>query len=227
MDPLERKRIRDEVKACRRCGLRERCNAPVAFSGSSTPRLVVVGEAPGKQEDEQGSPFVGPSGTLVRQWLHDSRWDIEKDVTFVNSVSCFPNRTPTKDEVNACQTNLHNQLAHLGCERILVLGGIAVQALRNQEIRIGEIRGLWWRVDRIALPRQTWALATWHPAAVLRNNKLAFEAFDDVNYMTSMIRHDFDPLTHMGRGQFCVKCGHPEVDFFVDIPYCKRHLPKG
>lgn len=221
MNPLERKRVRDGIKACNRCGLRERCSAPVAFSGTSEPRLVVVGEAPGKQEDEQGAPFVGPSGQLVRQWLTDARWDLG-EVAFVNSVSCYPNRTPTKDEVNACQANLHDQLVHLDCKRILVLGGIAVQALRKQEIRIGEVRGLWWRVDRVDIS-ETWALATWHPSAVLRNSKLGFEAFDDVSYMTAMIQRDLAPTI----GTFCVKCGAPGVDHFVDIPYCKRHLPKG
>lgn len=221
MNPLERKRVRDEVKACTKCGLRQRCTAPVPFSGSSSPRLVVVGEAPGKQEDEEGAPFVGPSGRLVRKWLADAGWG-ESDVAFVNAVSCFPNRTPTKDEVNACQTNIHKQLAYLGCNRLLVLGGIAVQSLRKQEIRVGDIRGLWWRVDRVPLD-QTWALATWHPAAVLRNNSLAFEAFDDVSYMSLMIQRESPPAL----GGYCVKCGDPRVDFYVDIPYCSKHLPKG
>lgn len=221
MDPLERKRIRDSVKSCSRCDLRTKCKGPVAFSGTSQPRLVVVGEAPGAEEDEAGAPFVGPSGSLVREWLVDAKWDLD-EVAFVNSVACYPRRTPTKDEVNACQENLANQLTHLGADRILVLGGIAVQALRSQEVRIGEIRGLWWRVDRIALAAPAWALATWHPTAVLRNDKLAFEAFDDVDYMTSMIRHEFAPTL----GSFCVKCGDPRVDYHVDIPYCAKHLPK-
>lgn len=222
LNPLERKKVRDGVKACTRCGLRARCTAPVPFSGSSTPRLVVVGEAPGKQEDTEGAPFVGPSGQLVRQWLTDAGW-ATSDIAFVNAVSCYPNRTPTKDEVNACQANIHDQLAHLDCGRLLVLGGIAVQALRNQEIRIGEIRGLWWRVDRVALDRPTWALATWHPSAVLRNHRLGFEAFDDVSYMSLVIQKKLAPTL----GTFCVKCGAPGVDFHVDIPYCARHLPKG
>lgn len=227
MDLLERKRVRDAVRGCSRCGLRDRCSSPVPFSGSSTPRLVVVGEAPGKQEDEAGAPFVGPSGSLVREWLSRAGWNVENEIAFVNAVSCYPNRTPTKDEVNACQENLYEQLTYLDCRRLLLFGGIAVQALRNAEVRMGEIRGLWFRPDRLVLGGETWALATWHPAAVLRNRRLEFEANDDVSYMSSMIHHDFHPLTHQGRGQFCIKCGHPEVDYYVDIPYCKRHLPKG
>lgn len=222
MDPLERKRVRDEVKACTSCDLRQRCTLPVPFSGPSNPRLVVVGEAPGKQEDEAGAPFVGPSGRVVRGWLRDAGWDLD-EVAFVNSVSCFPNRTPTKDEVNACQPNIHRQLSHLRCDRLLVLGGIAIQALLNTTVRVGEVRGLWWRVRRLPDLGSSWALATWHPAAVLRNKSLAFEAFDDVSYMSLMVQRQIDPT----RGAFCVKCGKPDVDFYDDIPYCSRHLPKG
>lgn len=222
VDLLDRKRVRDEVKACDRCGLRERCKAPVPFAGVSNPRLVVVGEAPGTVEDERGEPFVGPSGELVRQWLSQSGWNVADEVAFVNAVSCFPNRTPTKDEVNACQDNIRKQLSHLDCGRVLVLGGIAVQALLNTEVRIGEVRGLWWRVDRLPNLRQIWALATWHPAAVLRNQSLSFEAEDDVGYLSLMIQRGFSPT----QGGFCVKCGAPSFDFRSDIPYCERHLPK-
>lgn len=221
-NPYERKRVRDTVKDCTSCGLRERCKMPVPFSGPSNPQLVVVGEAPDEQEDEKGQPFIGPSGQLVRSWLTLAKWDLET-VAFVNAVSCYPNRTPTGDEINACQENLYEQLRYLDCRRLLVLGGIAVQALCNTKVRMGEIRGLWWRPDRIALPDETWAYSTWHPAAVLRNSSLSFEAFDDVDYMSVVIQRGLAPSL----GQFCVKCGAPSVDFSTDIPYCKRHLPKG
>lgn len=223
VDLLERKRIRDGVKACTSCGLHERCTRPVPFSGPSNPRLVVVGEAPGKQEDEEGAPFVGPSGSLVREWLGNAGWDVGTEVAFVNAVSCYPNRTPTSDEVDACTANLRNQLNHLSCRRLLVFGGVAVQALLNTTVRVGEVRGLWWRVHRIADLGQTWALATWHPAAVLRNRKLEFEAWDDVSYMSLMIQRGYNPTL----GSFCVKCNSPTVDYKDDIPYCKRHRPKG
>lgn len=217
---FERKRIRDSVKACVQCDLSSRCKSPVPFSGPSTPKLVIVGEAPGEQEDAAGEPFVGPSGSELRKWVVDSGWSID-DVAFVNSVCCWANRTPTAREIAACQTNLVSQLAHLNPRRLIVVGGVAVQALRNAQVRIGEIRGLWWRPDRVALPNEAWALATWHPSAVLRNRKLEFEAFDDFSYASTVIQRGYAPH----RGQFCIKCGSPEVDWFVDIPYCKRHMP--
>lgn len=219
---LERKSVRDGVKACVGCELSTRCTAPVPFSGPSSPRLVVVGEAPGQQEDKAGEPFVGPSGSEIRKWLVDAGWSID-DISFVNAVCCYPNRTPTGNEIAACGVNLQRQLSHLDPRRILVVGGVAVTALRNSQIRIGEIRGLWWRPDRVALPNEAWALATWHPAAVMRNRKLEWEARDDVSYMSLMIKYGKPPE----RGVFCVKCNDPDVGYYVDVPYCKRHMPKG
>lgn len=218
--PFERKAIRDSIKSCTACELHTRCQSPVPFSGPSNPTLVVVGEAPGKQEDEQNAPFVGPSGELVRSWLQDAGWNVADEVAFVNAVSCFPNRTPTKDEVEACHGNLERQLSHLQCERLLVLGGIPLGALLNGDVRVGETRGLCWR-PKIG---KGWALGTWHPAAVLRNRQLEWEATDDIGFFTSLIRHDFDPMSY--RGQFCVKCGDPTVDYRDDIPYCSKHRPK-
>lgn len=221
---LERAEVRSKVKACTYCDLVNHCRKPVPFSGPTDPKLVVVGEAPGKQEDEQGAPFVGPSGSALREILRHVGWDIEREVAFVNAVSCFPNRTPSPEEVTACRGNLLSQLSFLSCDRLLVVGGVATGALIKTSVRMGEVRGLWFRPDRLRL-EGTWAFSTWHPSAVLRNKDLEFEQEDDISYMTLMIRGDHEPTL----GQFCVKCpeSNPQVTYASDIPFCGKHKPKG
>lgn len=221
---FERKALRDSIKACRNCDLGAKCSSPVPFSGPSDPKLVVIGEAPGQQEDAQGAPFIGPSGSLIREWLQESGWNVADEVAFVNVVSCYPNRTPTPKEVDACAGNLRAQLAHLSCERWVVLGGIAVQALVAHQVRIGELRGLHFRPSTVDVSSDTWAVATWHPSAVLRNRQLEFDAHEDVAYFSNLIRKG---ETVDIRGWRCVKCDTDEdVDYKNDIPYCARHLPK-
>lgn len=220
---FERKAIRDGIKACRLCDLGAKCTSPVPFSGPSDPKLVVIGEAPGAQEDKAGSPFVGPSGELIREWLSECGWNVADEVAFVNVVSCYPNRTPTPKEVDVCSVNRDRQLHHLEANYWIVLGGVAAQALISHQVRIGEVRGMSFRPS--AVDTTAWAVATWHPSAVLRNRQLEFDAHEDIAFFSSVARAGEDPSLY--RGWRCVKCDTDEaIDYKNDIPYCARHLPK-
>jgi uracil-DNA glycosylase family 4 len=137
--------------------------------------MAVVGEAPGRSEDVEGRPFVGPSGELARGWV-EPRFG---QVAWVNAVSCFPNRTPTGVEVEACKENLWNQLRIIEPELLLVLGGIAMSAW-VPGYRVGELRGRWVRCPIPGISVDTWGLITWHPAAVLRNRALELDVLDDL-----------------------------------------------
>ena len=186
-----RGRLRARVRSCTLCPLHARCASPVPWRGpirgpETRPRLVVIGEAPGKQEDKAGKPFVGPAGKLMDEWVaslcdefNGLRYD---EVSFVNAVSCFPNRTPSEREVEACRQTLHAQLAVIDAEYALVVGGVAVSSFWKK-MRIGDIRGRWWGLPIMQYPdspeshgkpplADRWipAIATWHPAAVLRGN---------------------------------------------------------
>lgn len=221
---IARAQTRSHVKACVACDLHNHCDHPIAFSGVSTPKLVVVGETPNANEE---APFTDAAGALLRGWLKHVGWNLDEDVAFLNAVSCHPGRTPTPEEIAACRPNLNDQLSFLACDRILVVGGIAVSALTTTPIRMGEVRGAWFRPDAIAQyptrsKREAWCYATWSPTAVLRNKELAWDATEDVSYMRLMMKYNKEPT----RGQFCVKCGSPQVTHKSDIAFCGRHMPK-
>lgn len=190
----------------------------MAFSGPAPSHIAVVGEAPGKTENEMGKPFVGPSGAKARDWLSLSGVDPE-DVAWLNVVSCFPNRTPTKEEVRVCRGNLDAQLDLIAPEYILVLGGVAVSSWWPQQ-RIGELRGLWWSA-KYGEGRKALALATWHPAATLRNPSLETEARLDV----ARFRLGLEVLT-FNREMMCLKgCGEKAVSWDDEkgLGWCLRH----
>jgi uracil-DNA glycosylase family 4 len=222
MSMLERIQVREAIHECTSCHLHHVAKAPVPFSGPSPSRVCVVGEAPGRTEDSEGTPFVGRSGQLLRQILRDVGFD-DLQLAFVNAVCCFPDRTPTGDEINACQPNLRAQLEAIQPSYILVFGGIAVSALLAHTVRMGDVRGSWWRPSRIVLPTEAWCLATWHPAAVLRNDSLKTTMEQDLLYARLLIREEMTPEPSL----YCLKCGTPDVDLFDDLPYCYKHKPKG
>lgn len=220
---LLRTAVKDAIKTCTSCGLHEVASSPVPFSGPSPSTIAVVGEAPGKQEDQAGEPFIGPSGQLLRRLLSEAGFSVET-LSFVNSVCCYPDRTPTGKEVNACNENLRSQLSLIGCKYVIAVGGIAVSALHPASPRMGDVRGIWWRPPRLNLPQQPWVIATWHPAAILRNPSLRPKAEEDLHYANLVMRSD--PVMVVQRGQFCLKCGHPTIEYKDDLPWCKKHTPK-
>lgn len=223
---LDRRAVRDSVTACTSCALHTVGSGPIPFSGPASPftlpRIVVVGEAPGKQEDTEHAPFVGPSGRLIRHELGEAGLDVA-EVAWVNTVSCFPNRTPSGAEVRACRDNLVRQVSFLQPEFVLLVGGVAVSAWWGG-VRIGEIRGHWIRLP-VAEGYTPWAFATWHPSAVLRNNELSAEWREDL----AMFRVGCDTAPHVN--WYCVKCNR-ETNIRVGpsgdresfgVPYCPRH----
>lgn len=235
MDVLERARVRDSVKACTNCALYRVGSGPIPFSGPSDADIVVIGEAPGKDEDANGQPFVGVSGQLMRGTLADVGFDVDR-VAFLNVVSCFPNRTPVAREVEACRHNVANQLVHIKPRWGLVVGGVSLSHWWT-DIRIGDARGYWWRdVDE-----HTWFMATWHPAAVLRNSTLRAEWVQDLRrFKRTVATGGRDPLAY-DRGVIglpfnasCVVCkefgdrwlnadNSESLTGFGAMPFCNKH----
>lgn len=240
MDAVLRKQIKDEVQACQKCALFMGCGGPVTFYGPTPSSIALVGEAPGKYEDVQRRPFVGPAGQLARRWLEKVLIDPES-VAWLNVVSCYPSRTPTGNEVEACRGNLYRQLSVIRPDFVLVVGGIAA-SVWNPLLRIGDLRGRWWDLpgsipggsnqNNLAQPTAdaemasegNWqgalALATWHPAAVLRNRSLYKQALEDVTYF-AMVAKDETGCVFSDR---CVMCGalYDKVDD-NGIAWCFKH----
>src|ERR1041385_3752989 len=163
------------IKECRKCALCEGRTNTVPGEGARDARFVVVGEGPGATEDELGRPFVGRAGELLDSILGSI--DIPRSSAFIlNIVKCRPpsNRPPLPDEAAACLPYLHRQLAILRPKVILAAGSTAIGHLLQSKLALGKLRG---QVHRYAgIP----VIATYHPAALLRNPNWKKPTWDDV-----------------------------------------------
>ncbi|HEX7090631.1 MAG TPA: uracil-DNA glycosylase family protein [Longimicrobiales bacterium] len=153
-----------EAAGCTRCRLHEGRRNVVFGEGSPVADLVVVGEAPGAEEDRTGRPFVGPAGQLLDLLLLTIGLPRER-VYICNVLKCRPpnNRDPMGDEVEACSSYLHRQLDLITPRVLLAVGKFAAQTLTGAEVSIGRLRG------RVHEYRGTPVIATYHPAYLLRS----------------------------------------------------------
>ncbi len=154
----------EELPFCQACSLHTTRQRVVIGSGPTTPRLMVVGEAPGRNEDEGGEPFVGRSGQLLVRLIFEEL-GLERAHYFVtNAVKCRPpqNRTPRASEVAMCHPWLEAQISSLGPTRILAVGNVAAKAVFGFGEGISRVHG------RLGHYQDIPGVATYHPAAALR-----------------------------------------------------------
>jgi DNA polymerase len=162
---------------CTQCGLAETRTQVVFGVGDPEARLMFVGEAPGKNEDLQGEPFVGAAGKLLDSLLEEI--DLRRSEVYIaNVLKCRPpgNRDPRPDEIDACKGYLREQIRLVAPEVVMTLGNFATKLLLNTEMGITRLRGQaypWW-LDAVLVP-------TFHPAAALRSG----------DRVTSQMRDDF------------------------------------
>lgn len=156
--------IADDVRGCRKCPLHKSRHHAVPGAGNPEAALIFIGEGPGKNEDEQGLPFVGQAGRILTEMLEEIGLSGE-EVFITNLVKCRPpkNRKPHEEEVNACNPYLQEQLRLIRPKIICALGASAASALLGKDIRITKIRGQWFSYQDIQL------FPTYHPAYLLRN----------------------------------------------------------
>lgn len=161
--------LREQVLACTACGLCNGRRQAVFGTGAQPARWMVVGEAPGEQEDRQGLPFVGRSGQLLDAMLASVGMSREEGVFIANVIKCRPpgNRNPKPEEIAACSPYLMRQIALLKPERILVLGRFAAQALLGTDATIGSLRGRLHTVKTDG--REIPVVVSYHPAYLLRS----------------------------------------------------------
>ncbi len=153
-----------ELLACERCALSASRTRVVVGSGPDEPELLVIGEAPGRTEDEGGLPFIGRSGRLLFA-LIDEVMGITRERCYVtNVVKCRPpnNRTPTREEVGACRPWLRWQFEHVSPRAVLTLGLVAGQSVLGFSVPMGAMHG------RLVTVAGRPGLGTYHPAAALR-----------------------------------------------------------
>ncbi len=180
--------MREQVVACSACGLcKGRRNAVFGHGGQPT-RWLVVGEAPGEQEDRQGQPFVGRSGQLLDAMLSSVDMSRERDVFITNVIKCRPpgNRNPKPEEIAACSPYLMRQIALLKPERILVLGRFAAQTLLGTDATIGSLRG---RIHQLKTDEglEIPVVVSYHPAYLLRSPSEKARAWQDLRLAVAQL----------------------------------------
>ena len=164
------------VDSCTLCALHATRTRPVFGVGSRTAQWMVIGEAPGADEDRQGEPFVGRAGQLLNSMLKAIGLE-RKEVFIANILKSRPpnNRDPRPDEVRACLPYLYRQIELVNPRLILCVGRIAAQTLLETETPIGKLRGT---LHRIATNRPM--IVTYHPAYLLRSPGEKRRAWDDL-----------------------------------------------
>jgi uracil-DNA glycosylase family 4 len=169
------KMIREDIGDCTRCALHKGRNKIVFGDGSSTARLMFVGEGPGADEDAQGIPFVGKAGQLLNNMIAAMGLKRE-DVYIANVVKCRPpgNRTPEPDEANTCSPFLFQQIDVIRPEVLVALGATAATYLLGQRQPLAGLRG------RIHAFRGSKLIVTYHPAFLLRDPRQKKEAWADL-----------------------------------------------
>ncbi|AOS80908.1 uracil-DNA glycosylase [Hydrogenophaga sp. PBC] len=160
--------LRGAVAGCRACSLCESRRNTVFGVGHTEADWMIVGEAPGEQEDRQGQPFVGPAGQLLDAMLRacgrDRQADDARGVFIANVLKCRPpaNRNPAPEEVMQCEPFLSRQVALVKPRLIIAMGRFAVQSLLKTTEPIGRLRGRVHRYEGVPV------IVTYHPAYLLR-----------------------------------------------------------
>ena len=179
-------RLAQDVERCRRCPLYRTRTHAVLSDGSPRAQLVFVGEAPGRDEDLQGKPFVGAAGQLLTKMI-EAMGLKRHDVYICNVLKDRPpgNRTPLPEEIEACLPFLQEQLAIVQPSVICSLGAVATKALLGPSISITKVRG------DVRNYQGTPLVPTFHPAYLLRNpsaKKLAWADLKKVRQLLSEVR---------------------------------------
>lgn len=177
--------LAEEVRGCTRCGLHGTRTQTVFGVGNRRAELLVVGEAPGADEDAQGEPFVGRAGQLLNAMLRGMGWPRET-VYIANVLKCRPpgNRDPSPEEAGCCLPYLHRQIELIAPRLMVAVGRIAAQNLLATDTPIGKLRGA---VHRFG-PRATPLIVTYHPAYLLRSPGEKRKAWIDLKFVRAELQ---------------------------------------
>jgi uracil-DNA glycosylase family 4 len=174
-DDIDWPELRERVGACTRCALAQSRTQTVFGVGSETADWMIIGEAPGAEEDRQGEPFVGRAGKLLDQMLF-AIGQSRESVFIANILKCRPpnNRDPKPAEANACRGYLDRQIELVQPKIILAVGRIAAQNLLATDEPVGRMRGRAYDLDGIPL------VVTYHPAYLLRSPSQKQKSWSDL-----------------------------------------------
>jgi DNA polymerase len=177
------------VNTCTKCDLSKTKTNVVFGEGFRNADIMCIGEGPGYYEDQQGRPFIGKSGQLLDKIFNVCGFSRKEHVFIGNIVKCRPpnNRDPLPEEREACIPYLYKQIDLINPKIIILLGATALKGLIDPNAKITKVRGSWieWN-NRLIMP-------TFHPSALLRNEKLKHQAWDDFKKIVSKYRELVNP----------------------------------
>jgi uracil-DNA glycosylase len=181
--PGEHEALRELALACTRCALAEGRTRVVFADGNPRARLMVVGEAPGANEDATGLPFVGAAGKLLDLLLASVGFSREETAYIANVIKCRPpgNRNPLPAEIEACSPFLKRQIELVRPEALLAVGTFSGQLLTGKDLPLGKLRGEVYGYQGIPL------VVTYHPAALLRNSGWTGPTWDDLQLLRGVM----------------------------------------
>jgi DNA polymerase len=176
--------LEEKINNCNKCPLGSSRKNFVFGTGSPDAKIVVIGEAPGRDEDEQGKPFVGRAGKLLTDIL--KAIDLTREEVFIaNILKCRPpdNRNPLPGEIEKCLPHLVKQMKLINPDYVLAVGTFAGQTILNTKDTLGKMRGKIHTVNFFG--KDVKAVVTYHPAALLRNPNWKRPAWEDVKLFRS------------------------------------------
>ena len=172
-----------EAKNCHACALSKTRNNVVFGKGNQNAKILIIGEAPGKDEDSSGEPFVGRAGKLLNEILFSMK--LSRDNVYItNTIKCRPpeNRNPNSDEINSCSRFLDRQISLISPNIIILLGKVAAERLMNTSEPMSSLRGKVHFYKNTDIPM----LVFYHPAYLLRSPSEKSKVWDDILLMKSI-----------------------------------------
>jgi DNA polymerase len=172
-----------QIKDCKKCELGKTRTHFVFGAGSPQADLMLIGEAPGRDEDLQGKPFIGRAGQLLTLMLKSIQLE-RKDVFIANVLKCRPpnNRDPLQEEIDKCEPYLMKQIELINPKLIVTLGRFASSSLLRTKAALGSLR------DEIHYYNNVPLVVTYHPAALLRNPQLKKSAWEDLKKIRAFLK---------------------------------------
>ncbi len=174
--------ISEQIAACTSCQLAQGRNLAVPGILPLNPRVLVIGEGPGAEEDRRGEPFVGRAGEYLDRWLTSIGLQRNRDAAITNVVKCRPpgNRDPAASEILACTPYLRRQIALLQPRSILTVGRFSARFIAGREGSMASFRGEVFRWGAIPV------VCTYHPSAVLRDPGLRRPVWEDLQRLDQL-----------------------------------------
>ena len=165
------KKLKEQCEQCKACELHKtRHNVVFADGNSQSASIILIGEAPGENEDKQGIPFVGRAGKLLNEFLNTAGISRENDLYIINTLKCRPpkNRVPSNEEKTACRDFLISQIKIIEPKIILLCGATAMKSFIGGKIPISKIRGEIFEIE--VGDKKYKAMPIFHPSYLLRNH---------------------------------------------------------